>query len=121
MRFLFFLQTTLLSALLPNAASAFVAAPAFAGVKMNKAGLMPGAGPLFDKNQMADSSLDVHNLRTLIDNLKPDNYDASLSLMEPLLLNECVGQECEDYLAQLKDKCQEIGKPLPEGFAPTHH
>jgi len=114
MRFLFFLQTTLLSALLPNAASAFVAAPAF-GVKAG-----PGR-PLFDKNQMADSSLDVHNLRTLIDNLKPDNYDASLGLMEPLLMNECVGQECEDYLAQLKDKCQEIGKPLPEGFAPTHH
>ena len=77
-------------------------------------------GPLFDA-QMADSSLDVHNLPMLIDNLAPDNFDASLELIETLIVNECVGQECEDYLGQLKDKCQEIGKTLPEGFAPTHH
>ena len=108
-------------------ASAFATVPTtlFGGVKTTKeaaAAAAAGVGPLFDNNpHMADSSLDVHNLRTLIDNLAPDNYDTSLRMMEPLLVNECVGQECEDYLAQLKEKCEEIGKPLPEGYAPTHH
>ena len=87
----------------------------------NTAAAVRASNPLFNTPHMADSSLDVHNLRTLIDNLAPDNFDKSLPLMETLLVNECVGQECEDYLGQLKDKCQEIGKTLPEGFAPTHH
>ena len=101
-------------ALLPGAALGFVTPPAF-GVKQ------VAAAPLFDRKQMADSSLDVHNLRSLIDNLAPDNFEASLDLIEPLLVNECVGQECEDYLSQLKDKCEDIGVALPDGFAPSHH
>jgi len=76
---------------------------------------------LFEQEHMADSSLDVHNLRTLIDNLKPDNYKVSMEMCESLLMNEAVGHEYDEYMADLKAKCQEIGKPLPEGFAPTHH
>jgi len=78
--------------------------------------------PLFDSSnaQMADSSLDVHNLRSLIDNLKPDNFEKSLEVMEPLLMNECAGEECEMYLQELHEKCGEIGMKLPNGYAPSH-
>lgn len=114
MRVLFILQASLFSALLSSTASAFATPPAFGVKNVHK------AGPLFDTH-MADSSLDVHNLRTLIDKLAPDNFDASLELIETLLVNECVGQECEDYMGDLQEKCKEIGMSLPEGFAPTHH
>jgi hypothetical protein len=56
-----------------------------------------------------------------IDNLTVDNFVETLEMMEPLLLNECVGPECDVHLDRLRSKCQEIGKELPEGYAPTHH
>ena len=108
MRVLVLFQALLLSS---TTAFAFVIAPRTA----------PLVAPVFSKGGTADSSLDVHNLRTLIDNLAPDNFKVSLSLIEPLLMNECVGDECELYLSQLHDKCEEIGMKLPDGFAPTHH
>ena len=117
MRVLVILQALLSSALLQSAASAFATPPVFGLLKHSKAPI----GPLFDKAQMADSSLDIHNLRPLIDNLAADNFEKSLELIEPLLVNECTGQECEDYLGQLQAKCKEIGLSLPAGFAPSHH
>jgi predicted esterase len=107
----------------------FVLATFFLGASVAFSPMPPAFGVLRTQQQQstaifngeADSSLDVHNLRSLIDNLKPDNFDVSLEMMEPLLMNECVGDECEMYLEQLKDKCGEIGKELPSGFAPTHH
>ena len=52
----------------------------------------------------------------LIEHLAADNFDVSLELLEPLLMSECAGQECEDYLEQLQTKAASIGKALPEDF-----
>ena len=52
----------------------------------------------------------------LIENLAPDNFDVSLELLQPLLMSECVGEVCEDYLTLLQDKAASIDKTLPEDF-----
>lgn len=74
-----------------------------------------------DKSYTAGSGMNDDTIPVLIKNLSKDNFDESLEMLEPLLLNECVGDECELFLGQLQDKASEIGMEIPSGYAPTHH
>jgi hypothetical protein len=74
-----------------------------------------------DKSYTAGSGMNDDTLPFMIKNLSKDNFVESLEMMEPLLLNECVGEECELYMSQLQDKAAELGLKIPEGYAPTHH
>ena len=67
------------------------------------------------------SGMDVDSIPVFIKNLSKDNFDESLEMMEPLLQNEVVGKEYDDFMDQLKQKCKEIGMELPKNYAPTHH
>jgi len=69
----------------------------------------------------ADSGMTVNDIPLFIKNLSADNFDESLEMLEPLLVNECVGDQCELFMEDLKAKCKEIGKELPAGYAPSHH
>lgn len=74
-----------------------------------------------NKDFTADSGLDIGSVPVLIENLNKDNFAESLEMLEPMLMNECAGDECTLFLSQLEKKCAAIGKSLPEGYAPTHH
>jgi hypothetical protein len=69
----------------------------------------------------ADSGMNVDNLPLFIDNLNVENFEESLEIFEALFTNECVGDTCEDYINQLKEKAKTIGKELPPGFGSKHH
>jgi len=69
----------------------------------------------------ADSGLTVDAIPMYIDNLDVDNFEASLEMLEPLLTNECVGDQCDVFVDELKDKAAEIGKEIPEGYGRFHH
>lgn len=73
------------------------------------------------KDFTASSGMTEFHIPTMIDNLSADNFDASLEMMEPLLVNECVGEEYDTFMSKLTQKTKEIGKELPKGYAPTHH
>ena len=92
--------------------------PAFIG---RKSMVLKTADSHIDKKFTASSGMDLDHLPVLIKNLSEDNFDESLEMMEPLLINEAVGKEYDDAMAKLKAKCKEIGKELPANFAPTHH
>jgi len=55
-----------------------------------------------------------------IDNLNQENFLESLEMMEPLLMNECVGKEYDEFMSQLETKCADVGKKVPKGYAKTH-
>ena len=74
-----------------------------------------------DKAYTAGSGMNDDTLPFLIKNLDEDNFVESLEMMEPLLMNECVGDECDMFLSQLEDKASELGKEIPAGYAPSHH
>jgi hypothetical protein len=74
-----------------------------------------------DPQFTAGSGMDVDALPMFIDNLNQENFLESLEMMEPLFTNECVGDECDLLLGKLEEKCDKIGKKLPEGYAATHH
>jgi hypothetical protein len=69
----------------------------------------------------AGSGMNDDTIPFLIKNLSKDNFKESLEMLEPLLMNECVGDECELFMQQLKDKVTEIGMKIPDGYAPSHH
>jgi hypothetical protein len=73
------------------------------------------------KDFTAGSGMDVEHIPFLIDNLNEENFAESLAVLEPLLTNECVGDVCDDYMSQLKEKAESIGKQIPSGYAPSHH
>ena len=73
------------------------------------------------KDFTAGSGVDVDHIPMLIKNLSTDNFEESLEMLEPLLTNECVGDVCDDFMSELKDKAAAIGKEIPAGFAPSHH
>ncbi|KAL7571569.1 hypothetical protein ACA910_020984 [Epithemia clementina (nom. ined.)] len=73
------------------------------------------------KDYLAGSGMNEHHIPVLIQNLTPENFDESLEMLEPLLTNECIGESCDMYLNDLNVKAKEIGKTVPEGFAPSHH
>ena len=73
------------------------------------------------KGFTADSGMTVDNIPLYIENLSVDNFEESLEMFEALLTNECVGDVCDDYVSQLKEKAASIGKELPQGFAGSHH
>ena len=74
-----------------------------------------------DKSYTAGSGMNDDTLPSMIKHLSTDNFDESLEMMEPLLLNECVGEECELFMSQLQDKAAELGMTIPKGYAATHH
>lgn len=61
------------------------------------------------------------HLPFMIEKLTKENFDESIEMMEALLTNECVGDECDIAMGLLKEKCKEIGMELPPDYAPTHH
>jgi hypothetical protein len=73
-----------------------------------------------DRDYTASEGMNHDSIPTLIHHLKEDNFVESLEMMEPLFMNECVGEEYDQYMTQLKMKCAELGKQLPEGYAPNH-
>ena len=87
----------------------------------------PQARPLtslassMDKSYTVSSGMTEHEIPFYIDNLTQENFAATLEMLEPLLTNECVGEICEDYLAQLQDKAEQLGQKLPAGYGATHH
>jgi hypothetical protein len=58
----------------------------------------------------ADSGLTVNNIPLFIDNLNPDNFEESLAMLEPLLTNECVGDQCDTFLEDVRAKAAAMGK-----------
>lgn len=70
---------------------------------------------------MAGSGMNVNDIDLFIDNLNEENFVKSLEMLEPLLINECVGDVCDDYVGQVIAKADEIGKKVPKGYANTHH
>ena len=74
-----------------------------------------------NKDYTVSAGMTEHEIPLFIQKLSPDNFEASLEMLEPLLTNECVGDICDDYLSQLKEKAASIGKELPQGYAATHH
>lgn len=74
-----------------------------------------------DKDYTAGSGMTEHDISVFIENLTAENFEESLEMLEPLLTNECVGDVCDDFVAQLNDKAESIGKKVPDGYAATHH
>jgi hypothetical protein len=73
------------------------------------------------KDYTAGSGMNDDTIPVFIKNLSKDNFEASLEMLEPLLMNECIGDECEFYLGELHAKASEIGVKIPDGYAPSHH
>ena len=113
--------STLITALLTlGSAQAFSTPPSF--VAVTRTHLAMTSETHMDKGYTVGSGMTEDAIPVLIKNLAPDNFEESLEMLEPLLTNECVGDEhCGMFMEDLKTKCQEIGMELPEGFAPTHH
>mmetsp|Transcript_40267 Transcript_40267/g.83861 ORF Transcript_40267/g.83861 Transcript_40267/m.83861 type:complete len:111 (-) Transcript_40267:241-573(-) len=93
---------------------------AFAPSGQRRVAFVPKMSSKMD-NFFADSGLTVDAIPMYIDNLDVDNFEASLEMLEPLLTNECVGDECDVFVGELKEKAASIGKDIPEGYAPYHH
>ncbi|KAG7369573.1 hypothetical protein IV203_027319 [Nitzschia inconspicua] len=74
-----------------------------------------------NRDYTAGSGMNDNSIPVLIKNLNKDNFEESLEMLEPLLMNECVGEECELFMGQLNDKATEIGMKVPDGYAPSHH
>lgn len=73
------------------------------------------------KDYTVGSGMTEHEIPLFIKNLTVDNFEESLEMLEALLNNECVGDICEDYVGQLQDKAQELGKEIPKGYGALHH
>jgi hypothetical protein len=71
------------------------------------------------KEFTAGSGMNVQTIPTMIDHLTEDNFDESLEMMEPLLVNEATLTEYLGFIKVLKARCETIGKSIPEGYA--HH
>ena len=74
-----------------------------------------------DKSYTAGSGMDIDTLPFMISHLNEDNFVESLEMMEPLLMNECVGEECDILLEHIRNKAEDLGMEVPEGYAPNHH
>jgi len=74
-----------------------------------------------DSSFTADSGLTADQIPMFIENLNAENFEESIKMLEPLLVNECVGDKCDLFLQELRDKAAAIGKELPAGYAPSHH
>ncbi|KAL3915893.1 MAG: hypothetical protein SGARI_008084 [Bacillariaceae sp.] len=111
------MKTAFLIASLFASSQAF--APMTASTSRNTA--LFNADSHIDKSFTAGSGMDVDTIPVLIKNLNEDNFAESLEMMEPLLMNECVGDECDIFLSQVQDKADDLGMKIPKGYAPTHH
>ena len=85
------------------------------------AGVMTLANTHMDKSYTVGSGMTEHDIPGFIEKLTAENFEETLEMLEPLLTNECVGEICEDYVTQLKEKAASIGKEIPSTYAPTHH
>ena len=74
-----------------------------------------------DKDFTADSGLTVNDIPHFIDNLDVQNFEESLMMLEPLLTNECVGDQCDVFVEEVKSKAAQLGKTMPEDYASFHH
>ena len=68
--------------------------------------------------ETAASGANVHDIPSLIEHLTAENFEESLELLEPLLMNECVGEECKDYVGEMEAKAEKLGKTVPDTYAP---
>lgn len=73
------------------------------------------------KDFTSGSGMNEHDIPLFINNLTKENFEASLEMLEPLLLNECVGEVCDDYMGELLAKSDSIGMTIPKDYAPYHH
>ena len=71
-----------------------------------------------DNFATAASGANIHDIPSLIEHLATDNFEESLVLLEPLLMNECVGEECKDYVGEVEAKAKKLGKTVPDTYAP---
>jgi len=101
-------------------AQAFAPSPTFVS-RTRTAALSMTAETHISKDFAAGSGMNEHDIPILIKNLSKENFEESLEMLEPLLTVECVGDICDDYISQLKDKASEIGMEIPAGYASTHH
>ena len=115
MRVAFFLS---LVAVVATTTQAFTTAPAFTKAPMTT-GLSESSSHI-DKAFTASSGMNDHVIPSIIDHLNHDNFQESLEMMEPLLMNECVDHEYNEYMTQLEQKCHALGKEVPSNYAPTH-
>ena len=74
-----------------------------------------------DKDFTADSGLTVNNIPQFIDNLDVQNFEESLMMLEPLLTNECVGDQCDVFVEEVKTKAAQLVKTMPDDYASFHH
>ena len=70
-----------------------------------------------DRSFTADSGMTVDQISFFIKNLNHDNFDETLEMLEPLLMNECRGDTCGLFLEDIKLIANELGKQIPEGYA----
>ncbi|KAL3895385.1 MAG: hypothetical protein SGARI_007465, partial [Bacillariaceae sp.] len=63
-----------------------------------------------DKGYTASSGMDIDTLPFMISMLDEDNFVESLEMMEPLLMNECVGSECDIFLECIQDRAEDLGQ-----------
>ena len=99
----------------------FVAAFGSANAFTTTTDLAMSSGTHMDKQYTVGSGMTEHEIPLFIQKMTIDNFEETLEMLEPLLTNECVGDICDDYVGELEDKAQEIGKSIPPGYAATHH
>ena len=68
--------------------------------------------------ETASSGVNVDDIPSIIENLTAENFDESLEVLEPLLMNECVGEVCMDYIGDVEAKAEKMGKAIPDSYAP---
>ena len=75
-----------------------------------------------DNGACTNAETVLHQRSQSIENLTADNFDESLEMLEPLLINECVGEICDDYMGMIFTKAENIGKMTPKWlrYAPRH-
>lgn len=73
-----------------------------------------------DRAFTADSDITVENIPFFIANIDKDNFEETLSTLEPLLLHECRGDMCSEYVEDLRLIAEQLGKEIPDDFAALH-
>jgi hypothetical protein len=68
-------------------------------------------------DKTAGSGMQLQHVELLISHLSDDNFDVSLEMIEPFLLNEASPATLQRSVEEIKQKAEKLGKEVPESFA----
>lgn len=72
----------------------------------------------------ADSGMSVDRtpmyVRQAVEEMREDNFSATLDFLEPLLMHKCPGSTCATYMTEVCKKADQLGMKIPENYGPLH-